>query len=220
MEMRICSDGSNMPRDPDCTWRADRCPVNNGVGIMCTAEVRTCNDGSRMPRDSDCTWRADRCPVVSNNLIQVCPRYRADTANFVTIELSNGVNSYSSNAPNYRYDFGNNGGRYRGDVGVDWAWVDRNCGFTPFDPNFDDKRYTCNGAQSYRGATCNTSSNIPYCDTTGTIQCFVAQQCRLSNGSISYGCPAATNYFNPTSNPYYTNWNIGVGNWFNGYSGY
>ncbi len=29
-EARLCSDGSMMPRDADCTWHADRCPAYNG----------------------------------------------------------------------------------------------------------------------------------------------------------------------------------------------
>lgn len=29
MEARLCNDGSVMPRDPNCTWRPDRCPISN-----------------------------------------------------------------------------------------------------------------------------------------------------------------------------------------------
>lgn len=39
MEMRTCADGSTMPRDPDCTWRADRCPYTPSQPSICTADI-------------------------------------------------------------------------------------------------------------------------------------------------------------------------------------
>jgi hypothetical protein len=68
-EVRNCSDGSRMPRDANCTWREDKCPIgsSNSGQVMCAAEVRICADGSRMQRDSECKWLEDKCPVTNSN---------------------------------------------------------------------------------------------------------------------------------------------------------
>jgi peptidoglycan hydrolase-like protein with peptidoglycan-binding domain len=72
MEARLCADGSTMPREEDCTWRADKCPLpKKDKDIQrCTMEARLCADGSTMPREDDCTWRADKCPLPNRSQLE------------------------------------------------------------------------------------------------------------------------------------------------------
>lgn len=41
MVMRLCSDGSAMPRDESCGWHPEKCPADTGSGMQCTKDSVT-----------------------------------------------------------------------------------------------------------------------------------------------------------------------------------
>ena len=140
---KIQSDTCNNPLPPAPQPNPQPIPLPQ----VCTMEARLCANGSVMPRDTDCTWRADRCPapVVNYCIVgAINSNPYSNTANKCICPVGTVEESYISGYPTGVYQF------------------------------------TCE----------STSTNLPMCDMTGTIMCYVAQQCRYSNGGLGYGCPA------------------------------
>lgn len=85
MDYKVCPDGSPMPRDSNCTWRADQCPavrsvvtypsytyttsntsytppIISGTTYNYNNSYQTCWDGSVIPSTSMCSSQYKTCP--------------------------------------------------------------------------------------------------------------------------------------------------------------
>ena len=99
LEVRLCPDGKIMPRDPNCTWRSDRClapPITqcdniNGYYLTGSSCIKQCTNGTSVVYPNQCApdvptprvCNADGGYFLSNNIcIKNCP-------NNVTVQYPN-----------------------------------------------------------------------------------------------------------------------------------
>jgi hypothetical protein len=76
LELKICSNGKPMLRNPDtCEWISSSCDQSgSGVrtilpsmitppvkAVICTMEAKVCPNGTLMPRDENCGWHPEKC---------------------------------------------------------------------------------------------------------------------------------------------------------------
>lgn len=76
LEIRMCPDGSKMPRDSNCTWLPEKCSpqaikkVIGDIPTCLTMEYKACPDGKPMPRQG-CAWLPERCGVATTTVSSV-----------------------------------------------------------------------------------------------------------------------------------------------------